>query len=125
MNVKKIKRAKDAGLLMTEMVIAMAIISIAVLPLALSTSNGQKYFRSCYQRAIADEIVDGEMEVLLAGEWKSFKEGTQDYSPRALSVTNLPPGKFQFTMTGQRLRLEWLPQQKGHGGKVVREADVK
>jgi len=37
--------------------------------------------------------VDGEVEVLLAGEWRAFKEGAQDYAPHALAVTNLTLGK--------------------------------
>ena len=123
--VKISSRAKRAGLLTTEMVVAMAIISIAVFPLAFSISQEQKYFRSCYHRAIAVEIVDGEAEVLLAGEWKSFKDGTQDYSPRAIAATNLPPGKFQLTISKPQLRLEWLPEKKNRGGRVVREGTLK
>ena len=79
-SAKTVRKANCAGLLTTEMVVALAIISLAVFPLAFSMSQEQKYFRACYHRAVAVEIVDGEMEVLLAGEWKSFKDGKQGLS---------------------------------------------
>lgn len=119
------RRAKERGALMTEMVVAMSFLMVAMLPLALSFAKEQRYLRSCYQRAIAMEIVDGEMEVLLAGEWRAFKNGAQEYAPRGEALKNLPAGKFELTITGRQLRLEWLPAAKNHGGHVVREATVK
>ena len=118
-------RAAERGALMTELVVAMAFLMVAMLPLAFSLAKEQHYLRSCYQRAIAVEIVDGEMEVLLAGEWRAFKNGVQEYSPRGGAMKNLPVGKFELTLTGQKLRLEWLPAGKDQGGNVVREAPVK
>ena len=118
-------RAAERGALMTEMVVAMSFLMVAMLPLAFSFAKEQRYLRSCYQRAVAVEIVDGEMEVLLAGEWRACKNGVQEYVPRGGAMKNLPPGKFALTKTGSQLRLEWLPAVKDHGGNVVREAVVK
>ena len=118
-------RATERGALMTEMVVAMSFLMVAMLPLAFSFAKEQRYLRSCYQRAVAVEIVDGEMEVLLAGEWRAFKNGVQEYSPRGGAMKNLPAGKFELTITGRQLRLEWLPAARDHGGKVVREAKVR
>ena len=56
-------------MLMTELMVAIAFLSIAVLPLALSFAKEHQYLRSCYQRAVVMELVDGEMELLIAGEW--------------------------------------------------------
>jgi len=118
-------RAHERGALMAEMVVGMALLIFALMPLVYSFSKEQRYLRSCYQRAVAVEFVDGEMEVLLAGEWRTFKDGVQQYQPHGLALTNLPPGKFELTVAGPRLRLEWLPEVKDHGGKVIREAMVK
>jgi len=118
-------RARERGALMTELMVAMAILAVALFPLAFSFAQETRFLRSCYNRAVAMEIVDGEVEVLLAGEWKSFKEGVQDYAPHAQAITNLPPSKFQLTITGHRLRLEWLPSEKNQGAIVVREVTVK
>lgn len=125
MNRQQRQGANERGALMTELMIAMAILAVAVLPLAFSFAQETKFLRSCYNRAVAIEIVDGEVEVLLAGEWRAFKEGVQDYAPHALAITNLPSSKFQLTIAGQRLRLEWLPSEKDQGGRVIREVTIK
>ena len=124
-HTKPPSRATERGALMTEMVVAMSFLMVAMLPLAFSFAKEQRYLRSCYQRAVAMEIVDGEMEVLLAGEWRAFKNGAQEYVPRGEALKNLPAGKFELTITGRQLRLEWLPATKDHGGHVVREATAK
>lgn len=113
------------GMLMTEMVVAMAIIVIAVLPLAFSIGYEQRLLRIEYNKAVVMEIVDGEMEVLAAGEWRAFKEGTQPYPIHAGAAKDLLPGKFELTITGRHLRLEWQPAKSGEGGKVVREVTAK
>ena len=109
--------AKQRGFMMTEMVMAMGILIIAMLPLSYSINS--------YQRAVAMEIVDGEIEILAAGAWHSIPEGTHSYTVRANALTNLPPGQFQLTRTGEHLRLQWASTKKHGIGPVVREVDVK
>ena len=118
-------RPRRRGMLLTEMVIAMAILVVAVLPLAYSFISEQRLLRTYYYRAVAMEIVDGEMEALAAGEWRAFNEGAHEYAVRANAITNLPPGQFRLTVSGPRLRLEWLPQARHQGGSVVRETIIK
>lgn len=113
------------GALAVELLVAMAILVLAVLPLATTYPQEEKLLRSSYQRAVAMEIVDGEMEILLAGEWHSFKEGAQPYTFHQQSATNLPPGRAELTIAGRHLRLDWVPEKKSSGGEVVREADAK
>ncbi|NBV21969.1 MAG: hypothetical protein EBS05_08620 [Proteobacteria bacterium] len=93
-----------------------------MLPLSFSFYGEQKLLRSHYHHAVAMEIVDGEMEILVAGEWQAMPEGTQAYAVKAGATKSLPPGKFTLTRTGKALRLEWVPDKGGSGGKVVREA---
>jgi len=116
---------KKAGSLVTELIVAMAILVIAMFPLGYTFSQEHRLARSSYQRAVAMEIVDGEMEILLAGEWRSFPQGAQAYSLHAESARNLPPGNATLTITGNHLRLDWTPETKTAGGKVLREADAK
>jgi hypothetical protein len=82
----------------------------------------QHVCRVYYWRAVAMETVDGEMEVLAAGEWRDFDEGTTSYTVHAESAKYLPPGKFTLTVHGPRLRLEWRPDKSRFGAPVVREA---
>lgn len=115
-------RARQRGLLQADLLVAMAILAVAMLPLSAGFMTEQKVLRSHYWRAVAMEMVDGEMEILVAGEWRARPEGVHPYPVKADAVKHLPPGKFTLTRTGKTLRLEWTPGQGGSGGAVVREA---
>jgi hypothetical protein len=113
------------GALLIELLVAMALLTAALLPIAYSFASERRYARSAYQRAVAIELVDGEMETLLAGEWRSYGQGSFDYKPRGRAAGNLAPGRFVFNHSGQKLRLMWKPEFKDHGGPVVREGVVQ
>lgn len=116
---------RRSGLLMSEIMIGLAILSVAILPLAYSFAQENKYLRRCYERAVAMEIVDGEMEIIRAGGWRSFTNGVQTINTSARSLTNLPPGELRLTLSGKHARLEWLPAESSHGSPVVREVTLK
>lgn len=120
-----LSKSRQRGLLQADVLVAMAIIAVAMIPLSAGFMTEQKVLRSHYWHAVAMEIVDGEMEILVAGEWRALPEGTQAYPVKAGAAKNLPPGKFTLTRTGKSLRLEWTPDKGGSGGKVVREAVAK
>ncbi len=110
------------GSIMIELVVAIGILTAALLPLAYSYVNEQHQCHMAYARAIAMELVDGEMEVLAAGHWHAFGDGTHDYAVHAGASRNLPPGKFTLTVQGRQLRLEWRPDNPRQCKSVVREA---
>ena len=113
------------GSLMIEAVVAMAIIVAVLLPIAYSVASERRLTRALYQRAVAMEIVDGEMEALVAGGWRSFTNGVTDYVVNARAAIHLPPGRFILTLTPEQLRLAWHPEVKQHGGAVIREVARK
>jgi hypothetical protein len=113
------------GILMMDLIVAMAILSIAIVPLGFSFAREHQVLKIEYLRSVANEIVDGEMEILAAGDWKSFPDGSQKYSVRANAAASLPPGHFQLTKTGNHLRLEWNPDWKHSGTPVIREVTVR
>jgi hypothetical protein len=118
-------RKRRSGALTTELIVAMAILLIAAMPLALSFAQEGKVLRQSYQKAAAMELIDGELEILLAGEWRAFKEGSQPYELRGAAAKNLPPGKAVLTITAKQIRLEWLPEKGDWATKVVREGTVR
>lgn len=120
-----VSRRRERGALMTECIVALAILATVMLPLSYSFLQESKLCRAYYHRAVALEIIDGEMEVIVAGEWKSFLQGRQRYPIRAQAATNLPPGEFALTLTGNTARLEWIPAKRSSGGTVVRETKLK
>ena len=119
------RQTGESATLVTELIVGIAILTMALLPLAYSFAQDEKMARYYYRRAVAMELVDGEMEILLAGEWHSYQQGPQPYLFHAASATNLPPARTILTISGKHLRLEWVPEKTFSGGKVTREADVR
>jgi len=112
-------------MLLTELVVAIAILLIAVVPFGYSFLQDARWLRANYQHAVAMEIVDGEMEILAAGEWRGYPEGTRPYTVHAAAAKNLPPSHFEFTRTGNHLRLEWKTDELQGTPPVVREVIAK
>jgi hypothetical protein len=116
------QRKRQRGALMAEVAVGISILVAVLLPLSLAMLKDQKLCRAYYYRAVAMEIVDGEMEILAAGEWRAFKNaGAQPYPVRADAAKNLPPGHFILTRQDKLFRLEWVPKTKLGIGPVFRE----
>lgn len=130
MNLKTSKHCslpagRECGMLMADLFVALAIFALAIMPLAFSYVRETRLLRAEYFRGVALEIVDGEMEVLMAGEGRNFPDGSQPYTVPAGAAANLPPGRFKLTKTGNHLRLEWSSEVRQGIGAVVREATIK
>ena len=119
-----IRARRQRGSLMTDLLFAVSILLIAFFPLALSFLSDQRLARAYYHRALATEIVDGEMEILAAGEWRSYPRGVQAYDPTGTARTNLPPGRFELTVGADSVRLSWTPARRNTGGPVAREVKL-
>lgn len=113
------------GFLEADMAVGLAILALTMLPLAYSFVRERQVLKIDYCRSVADEIVDGEMEILAAGAAKNLPDGPQPYSVSAVAATQLPPGHFQLTKTGKHLRLEWMSDVRRGFQPVVREANIK
>jgi hypothetical protein len=122
MVIDQTKRTR--GWMVAELMFALSIIVIALMPLAFSFRAEQRLVRAHYNQVVAMEILDGEMEMLHAGGWRNYLDGEHPYKVTATSATNLPPGVFFLSRTGAMLRLEWRPAKKGAGGRIVREVQI-
>ena len=108
---------------MIELLAAIALLAVAVLPLAYSVFHEKGLARAQYQHAVAMSIVDSEFEILLAGEWRSFPLGQTQYQVRSAAVTNLPhASRFLLSVGTNSLRLEWV---KDNRPVVKREATIQ
>ena len=118
-------RKERGSALLVELIGAMLVLTLAIMPITLMLLKDQRACREHYYKAVAIEIVDGEMEVLRAGYWKEFKQGAQPYPTTANSATNLPEGELRLTLQGEKIRLEWEPkEQRFQSVHIVREADL-
>ena len=121
--IKQKARGKAArrGVLLTDLAVAMAVLVTAIIPITYVFVRDQQACRQIYQRAIAGEILDGELEVLATGAWRAFPEGRQPYEVRAAAARNLAADRFFLTRSNQFLRLEYLPEKPRQGVRVTRE----
>ncbi len=106
-----------AGSLSIELVVAIGVLTVAVIPFGYSFVHEQRLMHHAYHRAAAMVRVDGEAELLAAGAIRDFPEGESVYPAVA---TNLPPGRFLLRRTGLAGSLEWQPEKVIHGGPVRR-----
>jgi len=113
------------GFLLVDLAVAMAILALAIVPLGFSFARERQALKIEYVKGVANEIVDGEMEILAAGVWINFPDGSQNYLVHASAAASLPPGHFQLTKNGNHLRLEWNSNERRGIGAVVREVTVK
>lgn len=118
-------RFEPRGFLQIDLVVALAILTVGVVPLGYSFARERQMLKAEYCRSVANEIVDGEMEILAAGAGKVLPDGSQIYNIHAKAATSLPPGRFQLTKNSNRLRLEWNATKKSGIGPVVRETLLK
>lgn len=119
------KRNTTVGALATECAIALGILAAVMIPLSVSFIRETRLCRAYFHKAVALEIVDGEMEALAAGEWQAWEPGEHLYKVKATAATNLPPGKFVFKLGKEQMRLEWIPASSNQGGRVFREVKLR
>lgn len=115
------KSRRRAGFFMADLAIALGIITLAIAPITLGWLKEQRLVKNYYHRAIAMQIVDGEMEILVAGASTAIAQGSAKYQITAAAAKNLPPGDFIIHRDGKTLQLTWNPERRNHGGKVTRK----
>lgn len=108
---------------MAELNAALAIFSLLVLAMVAPLALDQSMVRQVTVRAVAMEIVDGEMELLAAGGWRSYQQGEQDYVVTAEAAKSLPKGRFVLLVNSNSVRLDWrVKKQDGRESiRVERE----
>jgi hypothetical protein len=108
------RRSPIHGNVQMDLIAAIAVLTIAILPLGFGILHHRTLVRDATTRAVALELLDSEMEVLAAGEHRSFQEGTHPYPLTGAAALNLPPGSCLLTRVvkpqgGIELHLEWKP----------------
>jgi len=111
--------SSERGMLMAEFSAAIAIFALVVFTSAAPAAMEQALVRRETSRAVAMEIVDGEMEILAAGAWRKYGVGTHEYAVPHASTKALPPGRFVLAVTDSKVSLEWH-ELKANGREIMR-----
>ena len=112
--------ARQRGSLQLDLVFAMVILVVAILPLTSNIREERRLCRALYYRSVAMGIVDGEAEILQAGEWQQFEFGSHRYLVTGEAAAVLPEGRFPLDRSDSEIRLSWKPKNRGYGGPVHR-----
>ena len=118
-------RFRRHGFLQFDLVMGLAILTIAVLPLGYSFVRERQLLRTEYRRCVINELVDGEMEIFAAGAARNLPDGTQNLPVQSRAMDRLPAGHFELTKSGNHLRLAWTPDTKCGLSAVIREVTLK
>jgi hypothetical protein len=106
-------------MLMAELNAAIAIFALLVLAIVAPLAMDQSMVRQMTVRAVVMEIVDGEMELLAAGGWRSYQAGEQEYQVTSEAAKSLPKGRFVLLVNSNSVRLDWRVK-KQDGRESVR-----
>ena len=126
MNIRPTTRlAKRLAFLQLDVAIALTVLALVFIPLSVSSSGDLDLARRQYFEAVALQLIDGEMDVLLAGERRKYTPGEHQIKPVGEAVQNLPEGEFVLTVHDQKLTLAWVPTKRAKWGRVERVVELK
>ena len=126
MNIRPTTRlAKRLAFLQLDVAVAITVLALVFIPLSVSSSGDLDLARRQYFEAVALQLIDGEMDVLLAGERRKYTPGEHQIKPVGEAVQNLPEGEFVLTVHDQKLTLAWVPTKRAKWGRVERVVELK
>ena len=117
--------ARCRAFLQLDVAIAITFLALVFIPLSVSSSGELDLARRHYFEAVALQLIDGEMDVLLAGERRKYTPGEHRIKPVGESVQNLPEGEFVLSVQDQKLTLAWVPKKLAKWGRVDRVVQLK
>ena len=108
-----------------DIALAIVILGLIFIPLSVTSSAKLDLARRHHFKAVALNLIDGEIDVLLAGEIKKYKPGESLITPPGEAVGSLPKGEFILTLNDKIFKLEWVPEKSTKWGRVQREVNLK
>ena len=108
-----------------DIAVAIVILGLIFIPLSVTSSAKLDLARRHHFEAVALNLIDGEIDVLLAGEIKKYKLGKSLITPPGEAVGSLPKGEFILTLNEKTIKLEWVPKKLTKWGRIQREVNLK
>lgn len=126
MNIRPTTRLTNRlAFLQLDVAVAITVLALVFIPLSVSSSGDLDLARRHYFEAVALQLIDGEMDVLLAGERRKYTTGEHRITPVGEAVQNLPEGEFVLTVQEQKLTLAWMPNKRAKWGRIERVVELK
>jgi|TARA_B100001250_G_C19779176_1_gene781018 hypothetical protein len=108
-----------------DVVVAIAILMLVFIPLTVTSSGKLDLARRHHVEAVVLQLIDGEIDVLLAGEQKKYNFGEHRITPSGEAAEDLPKGEFILTLKEKQLSLAWVPVKLAKWGRIEREVNLK
>ena len=81
--------ARCRAFLQLDVAVAITVLALVFIPLSVSSSSDLDLARRQYFEAVALQLIDGEMDVLLAGERRKYTPGEHQIKPVGEAVQNI------------------------------------
>ena len=104
---------------------AIVILMLVFIPLTVTSSRKLDLARRHHVEAVVLQLIDGEIDVLLAGEHKKYNFGEHRITPAGEAAEDLPKGDFILTLKKKQLSLVWIPVKQAKWGRIDREVNLK
>tara|TARA_B100000029_G_scaffold500435_1_gene572192 strand:+ start:277 stop:657 length:381 start_codon:yes stop_codon:yes gene_type:complete len=108
-----------------DVAVAIVILMLVFIPLTVTSSSKLDLARRHHVEAVVLQLIDGEIDVLLAGELKKYKAGEQRITPAGEAAEDLPKGEFILTLKEKQLSLAWVPVKLAKWGRIERAVNLK
>ena len=117
--------AKRLAFIQMDVVLGIALLLLVFIPFSVTSSGELDLARRQQFQAVALQMIDGEMDVLLAGERQKYAAGEHTITPPGEAVQSLPEGKFVLTVGEKELTLAWTAVKQAKWGRVERVVKLK
>ena len=108
-----------------DVMVAIVILMLVFIPLTVTSSRKLDLARRHHVEAVVLQLIDGEIDVLLAGEHKKYNFGEHRITPAGEAAEDLPKGDFILTLKKKQLSLVWIPVKQAKWGRIDREVNLK
>ncbi len=108
-----------------DVMVAIVILMLVFIPLTVTSSSKLDLARRHHVEAVVLQLIDGEIDVLLAGEHEKYNFGEHRITPAGEAAEDLPKGDFILTLKKKQLSLVWIPVKQAKWGRIDREVNLK
>jgi len=105
--------------------VAIAILMLVFIPLTVTSSSKLDLARRHHVEAVVLQLIDGEIDVILAGEREKYNFGEHRITPAGEAAEDLPKGDFILTLKKNQLSLVWIPVKPAKWGRIERKVNLK
>ncbi len=117
---------KRHNFMIYEIMIAITVLSIALIPLAYNIKAEMQMLSALYYRSVAEQVLDGHIKFLALGEYKKYTEGQQKYIINNKAFNQLPKGNITLEISKTeensiKIILQWETIKKHGIGKIYKE----